>query len=81
MRRSGSEFWFGVPPSGGPVRRPAFRRDWLCKRRPPEGGTPNRRRPHSVDFQIVDVKGHMHAQGEANDMKLSYREVLELGLH
>ncbi len=43
--RSPSEF--GVPPSGGLVRRPAFRRDWPCKRRPPKGGTPNQRRPPS----------------------------------
>ncbi len=35
---------------------------------------------YPVDFQIVDAKGRMHAQGEANDMKVSYREVLELGL-
>ena len=35
---------------------------------------------YPVDFQIVDAEGHMHAQGEANDMNLSYRAVLEQGL-
>ncbi len=40
-RRARSPSEFGVPPSGGLVRRPAFRRDWLRRRRPPEGGTPN----------------------------------------
>ena len=35
---------------------------------------------YPVDFQIVDVEGKLYAQGEANDMKLPYREVLEKGL-
>lgn len=35
---------------------------------------------YPVDFQVVDVEGELYAKGEANDMKLPYREVLEKGL-
>ena len=35
---------------------------------------------YPVDFQIVDVEGGLHAQGEANDMRKSYREILGEGL-
>lgn len=35
---------------------------------------------YPVDFQVVDVEGELFAQGEANNMKLPYRKVLEKGL-
>ena len=38
------------------------------------------RHRYPVDFQVVDVEGVLHAQGEANDMRKTYREVLEEGL-
>lgn len=35
---------------------------------------------YPVDFQVVDVEGRLHAQGEANDMRRPYLAVLREGL-
>ena len=35
---------------------------------------------YPVDFQVVDVEGEMHAQGEANKMLRPYLSVLKEGL-
>ena len=35
---------------------------------------------YPVDFQVIDPDGTLHAQGEANDMRRPYIEVLLDGL-
>ncbi len=36
-----------------------------------------KRYAYPVDYQFVDVQGVMHGQGEANDYKVSFRQVLD----
>jgi hypothetical protein len=35
---------------------------------------------YPVDFQVLDTTGKLYAQGEANHMRRSYRDVLLSGL-